>query len=62
MFIQVVKEIQGSGGKAAAVKADVSKVDEVAALFKEAAAAFPDEKIEVGTPTSYDAKSVPEMY
>lgn len=45
---KVVKAIQEAGGKAAAVKADVSKLDEVTALFKDAAAAFPDEKIEVG--------------
>lgn len=43
----MVKEIEGSGGKAVAVKADVSKMDEVTALFKDAAEAFPDEKIEV---------------
>lgn len=44
----MVKSIQEAGGKAAAVKADVSKLDEVTALFKDAAAAFPEEKIEVG--------------
>lgn len=43
----MVKSITDSGGKAVAIKADVSKVDEVTALFKDAAAAFPDEKIEV---------------
>lgn len=43
----MVKAIEESGGKAVAIKADVSKVDEVATLFKDAAAAFPDEKIEV---------------
>lgn len=45
--MQVVKSIQEAGGKAAAVKADVSKTDEVKTLFADAAAAFPDEKIEV---------------
>lgn len=44
----MVKSIQEAGGKAAAVKADVSKLDEVTSLFNDAAAAFPDEKIEVG--------------
>lgn len=44
----MVKAIQEAGGKAAAVKADVSKLDEVTALFKESAEAFPEEKIEVG--------------
>lgn len=43
-----MKAIQEAGGKAAAVKADVSKLDEVTALFKESAEAFPEEKIEVG--------------
>lgn len=43
-----MKAIQEAGGKAAAVKADVSKLDDVTSLFKEAAAAFPDEKVEVG--------------
>ena len=42
-----MKSIAESGGKAVAIKADVSNVDEVATLFKDAAAAFPDEKIEV---------------
>lgn len=46
--MQVVKEIEGSGGKAVAVKADVSKIDDVQALFKAATEAFPEEKIEVG--------------
>lgn len=45
--VQVVKTIQEAGGKAVAVKADVSKLDEVTALFKESAEAFPEEKIEV---------------
>lgn len=45
--MQVVNEIQGNGGKAVAVKADVSKIDDVQALFTAAAEAFPDEKIEV---------------
>ncbi|CAM9439677.1 unnamed protein product [Ectocarpus sp. 4 AP-2014] len=44
---EVVKSIQEAGGKATAVKADVSKTDEVKTLFADAAAAFPDEKIEV---------------
>lgn len=44
----MVKSIQEAGGKAAAVKADVSKLEEVTALFKESAEAFPEEKIEVG--------------
>lgn len=48
MACQVVKDIKGNGGKAVAVKADVSQVDEVTALFKQAKEAFPDENIEVG--------------
>lgn len=44
----MVKAIEGKGGKAVAVKADVSKLEDVTALFKQAAEAFPDEKIEVG--------------
>lgn len=48
MACQVVKAIEGNGGKAVAVKADVSKLEDVTALFKQAAEAFPDEKIEVG--------------
>lgn len=50
--MQVVKSIQEAGGKATAVKADVSKTDEVKTLFADAAAAFPDEKIEVGARAS----------
>ena len=37
---QVVGEIQGSGGKAVAIKADVSSSSEVAGLFDQATAAF----------------------
>lgn len=48
MVMQVVKAIQESGGKATAIKADVSKTDDVKTLFAESLAAFPDEKIEVG--------------
>lgn len=47
MNMQVVKSIQENGGKAVAIKADVSKVDEVKTLFEESLAAFPDDKIEV---------------
>lgn len=39
--------IKENGGKAVAVKGDVSQLDDVKFLFDEAAAAFPDEKIEV---------------
>ena len=45
--LQVVEEIKENGGKATAVKADVSKLEEVNSLFKAAAEAFPDEQIEV---------------
>ncbi|CAM9913107.1 unnamed protein product [Ascophyllum nodosum] len=44
---KVVEEIKENGGKATAVKADVSKLEEVNSLFKAAAEAFPDEQIEV---------------
>jgi 3-oxoacyl-[acyl-carrier protein] reductase len=37
---QVVSEIQGAGGKAIAIKADVSKADEVKALFDSSIAHF----------------------
>jgi len=39
---RVVAEIQAGGGEAVAVRADVSKKDEVEALFKETKAAFGD--------------------
>lgn len=43
----VVEKIKVAGGHAVAVKADCAKPEEVAALFKEAAAAFPDDNIDV---------------
>ncbi|CAM9544326.1 unnamed protein product [Chrysoparadoxa australica] len=43
----VVAEIEATGGKAKAIQADVGKLEDVDRLFKEAAAAFPDENIEV---------------
>lgn len=55
----MVKAIQEAGGKAAAVKANVSKPDEVTALFKESLEAFPEDKIEVGGKVGQDAVCKP---
>mmetsp|Transcript_7796 Transcript_7796/g.11767 ORF Transcript_7796/g.11767 Transcript_7796/m.11767 type:complete len:278 (+) Transcript_7796:85-918(+) len=43
----VVKSIKEKGGEAVAIKADCSKVEEVEQLFKDSAAAFPDDLIEI---------------
>ncbi|CAM9310358.1 unnamed protein product [Discosporangium mesarthrocarpum] len=44
---EVVASIKAEGGQAVALKADVSKVDEVNSLVQGALAAFPDDDIEV---------------
>ncbi len=43
----IVTTNQAGGGQAVALKADVSKQDEVKELFKAAKEAFPDDNIEV---------------